>query len=172
MRRLKRILTIALQVIERRKIRSCNQQRSFNHHQYSVGCGPARPIYSQTPVQVKWIVIAASTVLDGKAMCSMTRSIEGAKITAIDPKRWASGLRLRGLTVLPGWIDSCMFISPDLRPRREECRCGGTTAGRISSRPNAWVTLMAGFTTVQKRCLPADVPAMRSQKAKSLDPGF
>ena len=62
----------------------------------------------QTPAQRKRIVIAASTVLDGKGqMIHDTRIvIEGTKIIAIDPKAGPIDYDLRGLTVLPGWIDA------------------------------------------------------------------
>src|SRR6266571_510729 len=54
----------------------------------------------------KRIVIAASTLLDGKGhVLHDTRIvIEGAKILRIDPKAAPIDYDLRGLTVLPGWI--------------------------------------------------------------------
>src|SRR5262245_2838193 len=59
------------------------------------------------------IVIAASTVLDGKGrVLRNTRiAIEGGKIAAIDPKLGPVDYDLRGLTVLPGWIDAHAHVT-------------------------------------------------------------
>jgi len=67
----------------------------------------------QRPIQSKRIVIAASTVLDGKGhVLHDTRIvIEGSKIAAIDPKAEPVDYDLRGLTVLPGWIDAHVYIT-------------------------------------------------------------
>ena len=61
----------------------------------------------------KRIVIAASTVLDGKGrVLHNTRIvIEGSKIVAIDPKAGPVNYDLRGLTVLPGWIDAHAHVT-------------------------------------------------------------
>ena len=58
------------------------------------GWAMAKPMFAQTFAQ-KRIVIAASTVLDGKGrVLHDTRIvIEGSKIVAIDPKAGAGGLR-------------------------------------------------------------------------------
>ncbi len=52
------------------------------------GCAPAQRISSKAPGQGKRIVIAASTVLDGKGrVLHDTRIVvESSKIVAIDPK--------------------------------------------------------------------------------------
>jgi hypothetical protein len=68
------------------------------------------------PAQTR-IVIAASTVLDGKGgVLHDTRIvIEGSKIVALDtkadPKAGPMDYDLRGLTVLPGWIDAHVHIT-------------------------------------------------------------
>ena len=66
-------------------------------------CAISQRISAQKPAH-KRIVIAASTVLDGKGgVLRDTRLvIEGAKIVAIDPKAGPVDYDLRGLTVLPG----------------------------------------------------------------------
>ena len=104
---------------------------------------------SATP---KPIIIAASTVLDGKGgVLHNTRIvIDGSKIVAIDPKAGPVDYDLRGLTVLPGWIDAHVHITWSFGPDGKNLNAGGTSqeaAYRTAS--NAWVTLMAGFTTVQ-----------------------
>src|SRR2546430_16895253 len=65
----------------------------------------AQRISGQMPAS-KRIVIAASTVLDGKGhVLHNTRIvIEGSKIVAIDPKAGPVDYDLRGLSVWPGWI--------------------------------------------------------------------
>src|SRR6267378_2235810 len=79
-------------------------------------CAPAPPISSQMSAQ-KYIVIAASTVLDGRGgVLRDTRIvIEGSKIVALYTKdRFKVGpvdYDLRGLTVLPGWIDAHVHIT-------------------------------------------------------------
>ena len=61
----------------------------------------------------KRIVIAASTVFDGKGkVLHNTRIvIEDGKIVAIDPKAAPVDYDLRGLTVLPGWIDAHAHVT-------------------------------------------------------------
>jgi len=60
----------------------------------------------------KRIVIAATTMLDGKGrVLHDTRIVvEGSKIVAIDPKANPVHYDLRGLTVIPGWMDSHVHI--------------------------------------------------------------
>ena len=140
-------------------------------------CVPAQRISSQTPAQPsakgKRIVIAATTVLDGKGrVLRNTRIVvEGSKIVAIDPKAGPVDYDLRGLTVLPGWIDAHVHITWSFGPDGRNAGSEGTTleAG-YSAASNAWVTLMAGFTTVQSLGSPADVP-LRESIAKGLLPG-
>src|SRR5215813_8647629 len=74
---------------------------------FVVLCG-VLSISAQTPPPNKQIVIAASTVLDGKGhVLHDTRIVvEGSKIVRIDPNAAPVNYDLRGLTVMPGWIDS------------------------------------------------------------------
>jgi imidazolonepropionase-like amidohydrolase len=121
----------------------------------------------------KRIVIAASTVLDGKGhVLRDTRIVvEGSKIFAIDPKAAPIDYDLRGLTVLPGWIDSHVHIAWSFGKDGKSGSPGGTPAEiAYSIAANAWVTLMAGFTTVQSVGNPADVP-LRDAIAKGEIPG-
>jgi imidazolonepropionase-like amidohydrolase len=61
---------------------------------------------AQTSPPSKQVVIAVSTVLDGKGgVLHNTRIVvEGSKIIRIDPNAAPINYDLRGLTVLPGWI--------------------------------------------------------------------
>ena len=127
-------------------------------------------ISAQTPAQ-KRIVIAASTVLDGKGgVLHNTRIvIEGSKIVAVDPKAGPVDYDLRGLTVLPGWIDAHVHITWFFG---KDGKFAGADApadeAAYAAASNAWVTLMAGFTTVQNMGSPT---TMRDAIAKGMLPG-
>src|SRR5574341_30889 len=75
-------------------------------------CALTQRISSQARAQSKRIVIAASAAVDGKGhVLHNTRIvIEGSKIVAIAPKAGPVDYDLRGLTVLPGWIDAHVHI--------------------------------------------------------------
>src|SRR5579859_1308452 len=76
------------------------------------------------------IVIAASAALDGKGgVLRDTRiAIEGSRIVAIDPKAGPVDYDLRGLTVLPGWIDAHAHITWSFGTDGKNAGAGGTTA--------------------------------------------
>ena len=136
-------------------------------------CTVAQRIPAQSPPQNRHIVIAASAVLDGKGgVLHDTRIvIEGPTIVAIDPKAGPVDYDLRGLTVLPGWIDAHVHITWSFGPDGKNAGSTGTTqAAAYASASNAWLTLMAGFTTIQSVGSPTDVP-LRDAIAKGLLPG-
>ena len=122
--------------------------------------------------QTKRIVIAASTVLDGKGgVLRNTRIvIEGSKIVAIDPKVGPVDYDLRGLTVLPGWIDAHVHITWSFGKNGKNAGGGTPQEAAYAAASNAWLTLMAGFTTVQSVGDPTDVP-LRDAIAKGTLPG-
>src|SRR2546426_814230 len=128
-------------------------------------CAGAQRISSQAPVQPpardKRIVLATSTVLDGKGrVLRATRIVvEGSRIVALDPKAAPVDYDLRGLTVLPGWIDAHVHITWSFGKDGEKAGPGGTTQeAAYQAAANAWVPLMAGFTTVQSVGSPTDIP--------------
>jgi imidazolonepropionase-like amidohydrolase len=132
----------------------------------------ALTVLSQT-AQHKQIVIAASTVLDGKGgVLQNTRIvIEGSKIVRIDPNAAPVNYDLRGLTVMPGWIDSHVHITWSFGPDGKNAGAGGTTPyATYAAAANAWSTLMAGFTTVQSVGSPNDLP-LRDAIARGALPG-
>ncbi len=109
-------------------------------------------IASQPATPDKRVVIAASTVLDGKGgVLRHTRIvIEGSKIIAIDPKAGPVDYDLRGLTVLPGWIDAHAHLTWSFGPDGKNMNSSeATPQAAYAAAGNAWNTLMAGFTTVQ-----------------------
>jgi len=128
---------------------------------------------TQAPPKNKQIVIAASTVLDGKGgVLHNTRIvIEGSKIVRIDPNAAPVNYDLRGRTVLPGWIDSHVHITWGFGPDGKNAGASGTTPyATYSAAANAWATLMAGFTTVQSVGSPNDLP-LRDAVATGALPG-
>jgi imidazolonepropionase-like amidohydrolase len=137
-----------------------------------VGALPGRTS-AQPPAQGKRIVIAASAVFDGngRVLRDTRIVIRGSKIVAIDPKAGPIDYDLRGLTILPGWIDSHVHITWSFDKDGKNAGGGVTTQeSAYQAASNAWVTLMAGFTTVQSVGSPADIP-LRDAIAKGLLPG-
>jgi imidazolonepropionase-like amidohydrolase len=122
------------------------------------------------------IVIATSSLLDGKGRVLHNARIivEGSKIIAVETKpdsRAPVDYDLRGLTVMPGWIDSHVHITWSFGPDGRNAGPSETTPwAAYSSASNAWLTLMAGFTTVQSVGSPNDVP-LRDAIAKGALPG-
>jgi imidazolonepropionase-like amidohydrolase len=127
----------------------------------------------QTMTPEKRIVIAAGTVLDGRGrVLRNTRIVvEGSRIVAIDPKASPVDYDLRGLTVLPGWIDSHVHITWSFDAKGKNAGAGETTQyAAYQAASNAWATLSAGFTTVQSVGSPTDVP-LRDAIASGALPG-
>ena len=121
----------------------------------------------------KQIVIAASTVFDGKGgVVHNTRIvIEGSKIVRIDPNAGPVTYDLRGLTVLPGWIDGHVHITWSFGPDGKNAGASGTSQfAAQAAAANAQATLMAGFTTVQSVGSPDDLP-LRDAIVKGSLPG-
>ncbi len=128
---------------------------------------------AQESMPSKRTVIAASTLLDGKGhVLHNTRIvIEGKRIVAIDAKASPVDYDLRGLTVLPGWIDAHVHITWAFDKDGKNANAGGTTQeAAYQAASNAWLTLIGGFTTVQSVGSPGDVP-LRDAIAMGLLPG-
>ena len=124
-------------------------------------CAAARPAFAQTQATKPRVVIAADVLLDGRGhVLRDTRVVvEGSKIVALDPKATPVDFDLRGLTVLPGWIDAHTHITWSFGEDGRNAGSGGATqAEAYRAASNAWATLLAGFTTVQSVGSPADVP--------------
>ena len=119
------------------------------------------------------VSIAATTILDGKgAVLHNARIvIENSRITSISPKTGPVDYDLRGLTVLPGWIDAHLHITWIFGKDGKNAGTEGTSQyDAYQAASNAWVTLMAGFTTVQSVGAPNDIP-LRDAIAKGIIPG-
>jgi imidazolonepropionase-like amidohydrolase len=136
-------------------------------------CLFALSLASQATAPAPRIVIAASTVLDGKGgVLRNTRIVvEGGKIVAIDPKAGPVTYDLRGLTVSPGWIDAHVHLNWSFDESGKNTN-GGESGPLAAYRAaaNAWATLLAGFTTVQSMGSPNDL-ALRDAIARGALPG-
>jgi imidazolonepropionase-like amidohydrolase len=123
--------------------------------------------------QTRRVVIAASYVLDGRGhVLRNTRIVvEESKIVAIDPKAEPIDFDLRGFTVLPGWIDAHDHITWSFGRDGKNVGPNETTQeAAYRSATNAWLTLLAGFTTIQSLGSPTDLP-LREAIANGQFPG-
>ena len=134
----------------------------------------APQIPAQAAPSTHRIVIAAGTLLDGrgKSLKNVRIAIEGSKIVAVNPDvEGPVDYDLRGLTVLPGWIDAHVHITWIFGKDGKNAGTDGTTQeDAYKAASNAWLTLMAGFTTVQSVGAPNDIP-LRDAIAKGIVPG-
>jgi predicted amidohydrolase YtcJ len=85
---------------------------------------------NQFAVAQNRVVLAVSTVLDGKGkVLHDTRIVVYAsKIVAIDPKASPIDYDLRGLTVMPGWIDAHVHITSSFGPDGKSAGMGAATS--------------------------------------------
>lgn len=136
---------------------------------------------AQAPTANKRIVIAASTILDGKGhvLHGARIVVESSKIVSIETDTSKVHARLplpitydlRGLTVLPGWIDAHDHITWSFGPDGKNAGADPMTPfATYQAASNAWLELMAGFTTIQSVGSPADVP-LRDAIARGAIPG-
>ena len=119
------------------------------------------------------IVIAASTMFDGKGhILHDTRIVvQGGKILRVDPKAEPVTYDLRGLTVMPGWIDTHVHMTYHFGPSGKYGDQTETPAqAALANASNAWVTLMGGFTTVQSVGARGDID-LRTATANNTIPG-
>src|SRR5215471_4931847 len=103
--------------------------------------------------QERPIVIKASTVFDGKGGVLKDTAIvvRDGKITKVDPNAQGTVYDLRGLTVMPGWINTHLHVGShfDADGRIHSNRNEPPEESMLYMVENAYNLLMAGFTTVQ-----------------------
>jgi len=105
--------------------------------------------------QARPIVIRASTVLDGRGavLRDVALVVEGTRIVRIESSTSAATYDLRGLTVMPGWIDTHTHIAAhfDRETGKVHSPKVNETAQQamLYALENAYTTFMAGFTTIQ-----------------------
>jgi imidazolonepropionase-like amidohydrolase len=124
--------------------------------------------------QTNPIVIQASTVFDGKGgvLNDVRITVQDAKIVKIE--RGGAGpatYDLRGLTVLPGWIDTHDHIGWHFNKQNRADMTKETPAEfALNGAGNAYATLMAGFTTIQSLGALTDLD-LRDAIARGIIPG-
>lgn len=107
-------------------------------------------------------IIRAGTLIDGRGgvQRNVLLFVAGSRIVRIGgPLRPPQTLThdLRNYTVLPGLIDTHVHIDSHFGPDGRASNQGETPAQRAyAAASNAWVTLMAGYTTVQSIGSPSD----------------
>ena len=98
------------------------------------------------------IVIQTSTILDGRGGVLKDRQIviEGSKIHTVAAGTAKATYDLRGLTVMPGWIDTHIHLNWHLDANRKSVSAGGKPEDMaLETAGDAYITLNGGFTTVQ-----------------------
>lgn len=118
-------------------------------------------------------VVAASVALDGRAgvLRDVRIVVERGRIVAIDRSAGPVTHDLRGLTVLPGLIDSHVHLTWRFDASGRNAGEGGTSPEAMrDAAANAKATLLAGFTTVQSVGSAADL-ALRDAIAAGSLPG-
>jgi imidazolonepropionase-like amidohydrolase len=118
------------------------------------------------------ITLRAGTILDGKGGVrhNVAIVVQNGKIQKIEAAG-GTGYDLRSLTVLPGLVDTHVHIAWHFGPDgRYQPRDDSQVMALGYTLENAYVTLMAGFTTVQSVGSPIDGPA-RDAINRGLLPG-
>jgi len=113
------------------------------------------------PACAQPIVLQTSTILDGKGGVLKNQQIviEGGRIISVGPGKARATHGLRGLTVMPGWIDTHVHLSWhfDANHKLVNGREKPEDAARFTAE-NARLTLEGGFTTVQSVGAEIDKP--------------
>jgi imidazolonepropionase-like amidohydrolase len=124
--------------------------------------------------QDQTVRIRAAKVLDGtgKVLSNVTITVQGSKITSIGTgSSGAATYDLGTLTAMPGMIDVHAHVGWHFDKDGRYANRPGTPAQEILySAENAYVTLMAGFTTIQSPGQTND-PVLRDAIARGVLPG-
>jgi imidazolonepropionase-like amidohydrolase len=117
--------------------------------------------------------IHAATVIDGsgKTLRDATIVVQGSKITSIETGNANATYDLGQLTVMPGMIDVHAHVAWHFdEDGRYAARPGSPSQEILYSAENAYVTLLAGFTTIQSPGSASDVE-LRDAIARGVLPG-
>ena len=107
-----------------------------------------------TSVVAAPVTIRTDTLIDGKGAVkrNMTVVVEGGRIVAVEPSKPAQPVtyEFRQMTLMPGMIDTHVHIGWHFnKDGRADTTAESPAEQALAHEANAWVTLMAGFTTVQ-----------------------
>jgi len=119
------------------------------------------------------VVIQTSTILDGKGGTIRNAQIvvEGSRITSVGPGRATADFDLRGLTVMPGWIDTHIHLNWHMDEKNKSVANTQNQADNaLYAAGDGWMTLQGGFTTVQSVGAAID-GIVRDRIAQGLLPG-
>ena len=140
----------------------------------AVVAGVLSAVASTVDAQTEPVIIRASSALDGRggSIPEVAVVLQGGKIVSVASGRaGAATYDLRGLTLLPGLIDTHVHIDTHFGNDGRAGTQGETPQqSMLYSVENAWVTLMAGFTTIQSIGSPSDVD-LRAAIARGIVPG-
>src|SRR5437867_13077072 len=123
--------------------------------------------------QEQAVRIHAATVIDGtgKTLKNATIVVRGSKIASIETGGTNATYDLGSLTVIPGMIDVHAHVGWHFdKDGRYAARRGAPADEILYSAENAYVTLMAGFTTIQSQGQANDVE-LRDAIARGIFPG-
>lgn len=108
------------------------------------------------------VVLVTDRALDGRGAVIGPARVEVAagRITSLHARTDAAAtIDLRGYTVMPGWIDTHVHLDSHFdREGRIATRRESPAEAALGIANNAWMTLMAGFTTVQSVGDPSEAP--------------
>jgi imidazolonepropionase-like amidohydrolase len=113
------------------------------------------------PAQGNSATIRASRMLDGRGgvFSNVDIAVKDGKIVSVGPSAGAVTHNLSALTVLPGFIDTHVHIGWHFDAKgRYHAGPEPPEQAALYGAENAWVTLMAGFTTVQSVGAASDKP--------------
>src|SRR5882672_8632649 len=131
-------------------------------------------LVADAAAQTQRITIRAPSAFDGKGRTipDVTIVVANGKIADVRSGEAVSPTYdLRGLTILPGLIDTHVHLDTHFGKNGRATSEGETPAQSILyEAENAYVTLMAGFTTVQSIGSPSDVE-VRAAIARGVMPG-
>jgi imidazolonepropionase-like amidohydrolase len=120
------------------------------------------------------IILDAGLILDGRGGMQRNQQvvIEGAKIQSVAPGKAVPTYDLRGLTLMPGWIDTHVHLNWhfDAAHKYTGGRGDKPDDNALYTAENAWTTLQGGFTTVQSVGAPVDA-AVRDRIQSGALPG-
>ena len=127
--------------------------------------------------QERPLVIRAATLIDGKGGVTRNVSIvvQGSHIARIDANAQGTTYDLKGLTVMPGWIDTHVHMDAHFDPNGKihspaSAKNETPQQTMLYAVENAYNVLMAGFTTAQSVGAPLDRD-LRDAIARGTIPG-